>query len=102
MPFRAIEVKHFANKGKVQKIKALFPHVRKTARKIASYQWHVFFKEGSFKRKANIKHIKSELSERYKYTSSRKEFLHKRSKKAVWIELRDKDLIKEELRSDSS
>jgi hypothetical protein len=62
MPFRAIEVKHFANKGKIQKIKALFPHMRKTARKIASYQWYIFFKEGSFKRKATIKHIRSKLS----------------------------------------
>jgi len=138
MPFRAIEVKHFANKGKIQKIKALFPHVRKTARKIASYQWYIFFKEGSFRRKATIKHIRSRLSERYKYTiqyyvvvpalesfisniqnkfeeivlnsslpkkskkvllylCSRKEFLHKRSKKAIWIERIDGKVLKEEL-----
>ncbi|QWK20503.1 MAG: transposase [Hydrogenobacter thermophilus] len=138
MPFRAIEVKHFANKGKVQKIKALFPHVRKTARKIASYQWHVFFKKGSFSRKANIKHIKSTLSERYKYTiqyhivvpvlesflsnvqnrfeeivlnsslpektkkvllylCSRKEFLHRKSNRAVWIKVKDGEVLKEEL-----
>ncbi len=138
MPFRAIEVRHFANKGKVKKIKALFPHVRKTARKIASYQWYLFFREGSFKRKANIKHIESNLSERYKYTvqyhvvvpalesfisnvqnrfeeivinsnlpekikkvllylCSRREFLHRKSKKAVWVELKGKELVKEEL-----
>jgi putative transposase len=138
MPFRAIEVKHFTNKGKIQKIKDLFPHVRKTARKIASYQWCIFFKKGAFRRKANIKHIRSKLSERYKYTiqyhivvpalesfisniqnkfeeivlnsslpekskkvllylCSRKEFLHKKNKKAIWIEVKDGKVLKEEL-----
>ena len=112
--------------------------MRKTARKIASYQWFLLFKEGSFKRKANIKHIESPLSERYKYTiqyhvvvpvlesflsnvqnrfeeivlhsslpektkkvllylCSKREFLHRRSEKAVWVELKDKELVKEEL-----
>ncbi len=68
MPYRAIEVKHCANKGKVQKIKSLFKPAKQTAKAIARYQWELFFKTGSFNRKANIKHIQSKLSERYKYT----------------------------------
>ncbi|SNZ14670.1 hypothetical protein [Hydrogenobacter hydrogenophilus] len=68
MPYRAIEVKHYANKGKVEKIKALFKPAKQTAQAIEHYQWQVFFRTGSFNRKANIKHIQSKLSERYKYT----------------------------------
>ena len=33
MPFRAIEVKHFANKGKVQKIKSSLPSREKNSKK---------------------------------------------------------------------
>jgi len=63
MPFKAIEVKHFANRGK-----ALLPHVKKTARKIANYLLHL---------------------------CSRREFLHGKSKKAVWAHIKGKELIKD-------
>lgn len=68
MPFRAIKVKHFANREKVARILKLFRPAVYVAKRVASYQWYLFFKEGFFRRKANIKHIESELSERYKYT----------------------------------
>ncbi|PMP62478.1 MAG: transposase, partial [Sulfurihydrogenibium sp.] len=68
MLYRAIEVKHYANKEKIEKIKSIFKPAKKTSKAIAKYQWHIFFKTGSFNRKANIKHIQSKLSERYKYT----------------------------------
>jgi putative transposase len=138
MPFRAIEVKHSANAEKIRQIKALFPAARKTARSIAAYQWKLFFKNGSFNRKGNIKQIKSQLSERYKYTvqyhvvvpelesflsnvqnrfekivlnstlpektkkvllylSSRRGFLHRKSEKAFWVEIKNGKAIKEEL-----
>ncbi|MEM7826535.1 MAG: transposase, partial [Candidatus Aenigmatarchaeota archaeon] len=35
---------------------------------IANFQWSLFFKTGSFNRKANIKHLKCLLSERFKST----------------------------------
>jgi hypothetical protein len=54
--YRAIEVKHYVNKEKIEKIKSIFKPAKKT---IAKYQWHIFFKTGSFNRKANIKHIQS-------------------------------------------
>ncbi len=63
---RAYVYPHFANKGKVVKIGKVLKEYRKTAEKIASYQWQVFFKEGRFSRYAKLKHIESRLSERYK------------------------------------
>ena len=41
---------------------------RETAETIANFQWSLFFKTGSFNRKANIKHLNSPLSERFKST----------------------------------
>ncbi len=55
-------------KEKLKKIKSIFKPVKKTAKGIAKYQWYIFLKTGSFNKKANIKHIQSKLSERYKYT----------------------------------
>ncbi|MCS7352321.1 MAG: RNA-guided endonuclease TnpB family protein, partial [Anaerolineae bacterium] len=66
--FRAIEVYTDPTERKKAVIKEVLASYRKTARKIASYQWKLFFQTGSFNRKANIKHIESDLSERYKYT----------------------------------
>jgi hypothetical protein len=39
--YRAIEVKHYVNKEKIEKIKSIFKPAKKT---IAKYQWHIFFK----------------------------------------------------------
>lgn len=66
--FRAIEVRTDLNGRKKKLIKDLIKSYRKTALKIANYQWGLFFQTGSFDRKANIKHVQSNLSERYKYT----------------------------------
>ncbi|MEM4732453.1 MAG: hypothetical protein QXO48_04870 [Desulfurococcaceae archaeon] len=50
----------------------LIAHVLKLYRKIveiiANFQWSLFFKTGSFNRKANIKHLNCPLSERFKST----------------------------------
>ncbi|MEZ0361920.1 MAG: RNA-guided endonuclease TnpB family protein, partial [Hydrogenobacter sp.] len=65
---RAIQVSCPLTKRKKDTIKRILTEYRKTAKAIASYQWFLFFTQGSFNRKANIKHISSNLSERYKYT----------------------------------
>ncbi|MEM4596584.1 MAG: transposase [Desulfurococcaceae archaeon] len=41
---------------------------RQTAEIIAKFQWSLFFKTGSFNRKASIKHLNCPLSERFKST----------------------------------
>lgn len=63
------EFKHFANKGKIEKIKAVLKEYRKTAKDIANFLWTEFFKNRNLphKKKISIKHIPSNLSERYKY-----------------------------------
>ncbi|MDW8433463.1 MAG: transposase [Aquificaceae bacterium] len=66
--FRAIEARTDLTERKKAIIKELLTSYRKTAKKIASYQWKLFFQSGAFNRKANIKHLQSDLSERYKYT----------------------------------
>ncbi|MCX8060214.1 MAG: transposase, partial [Aquificaceae bacterium] len=66
--FRAIEVYTDPTENKKAVIRNLLTSYRKTAKKIASYQWKLFFQSGAFNRKANIKHVQSDLSERYKYT----------------------------------
>ena len=65
---RAVQVSCPLTKRKKDIIKKLLIEYRKTAKAIASYQWFLFFTQGSFNRKANIKHLRSNLSERYKYT----------------------------------
>ncbi len=62
------EYPQYANKGKQNKLLTLLKEYRKTAHKIAKYQWSVFFAEAKFDRYADIKHIQSKLSERYKQT----------------------------------
>jgi len=62
--------KHFANRGKIEKIKEVLKEYRKTAQNIANYLWMEFFKSGGnlpHKKKISVKHIPSNLSERYKY-----------------------------------
>ncbi|MCS6956986.1 MAG: hypothetical protein RMK75_00795 [Aquificaceae bacterium] len=66
--FRTIEVCTDLTERKKAVIRDLLASYRKTAKKIASYQWKLFFQTGSFNRKAKIKHVESDLSERYKYT----------------------------------
>ena len=65
---RALQVSCPLTKRKKDIIRRILTEYRKTAKEIASYQWFLFFTQGSFNRKANIKHISSNLSERYKYT----------------------------------
>ena len=61
--------KNYANKGKLEKINQVITEYRKTAKDIAIYLWDIFFRFGKFpyRKKINIKHIPSYLSERYKY-----------------------------------
>ena len=67
-PIAVGEYPQYANKGKQNKLLTLLKEYKKTAHKIAKYQWSVFFAEAKFDRYANIKHIQSKLSERYKQT----------------------------------
>jgi hypothetical protein len=61
--------KNYANKGKIEKIKSVLKEYRKTAKDISKFLWDIFFKTGNLphRKKINIKHIESFLSERYKY-----------------------------------
>jgi len=64
------EFKHFTNKGKIEKIKAVLKEYRKTAQGVANFLWTEFFKNGGrfpHKKKISVKHVQSNLSERYKY-----------------------------------
>ena len=67
--FGAYYFSNYANKGKIEKIKQVFKEYRKTAQDISKFLWDVFFRTGKFphRKKINIKHIPSYLSERYKY-----------------------------------
>jgi putative transposase len=61
--------KNYANKGKIEKIKSVLKEYRKTAKDISKFLWSIFFKTGKLpkKKKINVRHIESYLSERYKY-----------------------------------
>ncbi len=67
--FGSYELKSFANKGKLEKIKSVLIEYRKTAQNISKFLWKEFFKNGQLphKKKVSIKNISSNLSERYKY-----------------------------------
>ncbi len=58
-----------ANKGKLKKVKSVLKEYRKTAKDISKYLWNQFFQLGGLphRKSINIKHIPSNLSERYKY-----------------------------------
>ncbi|MEJ7620007.1 MAG: transposase, partial [Aquificaceae bacterium] len=64
--YRAIEVSCPTTKRKSTLIAHLLKLYRKTAQLVANFQWFLFFKTGSFNRKANIKHLNCPLSERFK------------------------------------
>ncbi len=66
--YRAIEVSCPTTKRKSTLIAHVLKLYRKTAEIIANFQWFLFFKTGSFNRKANIKHLNCPLSERFKST----------------------------------
>jgi hypothetical protein len=61
--------KTYANKGKIDKVKNTLREYRKTAKDISKFLWNIFFKTGKLphRKKINVKHILSYLSERYKY-----------------------------------
>jgi len=67
--FGAYYFSNYANKGKIKKVKNTLKEYRKTAKDIAKFIWDVFFRIGKLphRKKINIKHIPSYLSERYKY-----------------------------------
>ncbi|MEZ0322838.1 MAG: transposase [Hydrogenothermaceae bacterium] len=134
---RAYSYPQYANLGKIKKIKGILKEYRTTAEDIAKYQWYLFFKEGKFNKYKNIKHINSNLSERYKqvcmwqvvsvlesfisniqnrffeivkssnltektkrvliYLNNRKEWLIKKSEKAIWIDKENKEKIEYEI-----
>jgi putative transposase len=60
---------NYANKGKIKKVKNTLKEYRKTAKDISNFLWDTFFRTGKLphRKKVNIKHIPSYLSERYKY-----------------------------------
>jgi putative transposase len=60
---------NYANKGKIEKVKNTLKEYRKTAKDISNYLWDIFFRTGKLphRKKINVKHIPSYLSERYKY-----------------------------------
>ncbi len=66
--YRAIEVSCPTTKRKSTLIAHVLKLYRKTAQLVANFQWFLFFKTGSFNRKANIKHLNCPLSERFKST----------------------------------
>ncbi len=66
--YRAIQVSCPMTKRKSDAISNVLKLYRKTAEIIAKFQWSLFFKTGSFSRKANIKHLNCPLSERFKST----------------------------------
>ncbi|MCX8075932.1 MAG: hypothetical protein N3C57_02755 [Aquificaceae bacterium] len=55
--FRAIEVCTDLTERKKATIKEVLTSYRKTTKKVASYQWKLFFQTGAFNRKANVKHV---------------------------------------------
>ncbi|MEM5809226.1 MAG: transposase, partial [Candidatus Aenigmatarchaeota archaeon] len=67
-PIAVGEYPQYANKGKQDKLLTLLKEYRKTAHKIAKYQWNILFSKAKFDRYADIKHIQTNLSERYKQT----------------------------------
>ncbi|WP_448587438.1 RNA-guided endonuclease TnpB family protein [Thermocrinis sp.] len=71
--FSAYEYQHQANRGKVQKLLELLKEYRKTAKALADLHWRYFFtsKSGRFNKNLNVKELKTNLSERYKYVCSR-------------------------------
>ncbi|QWK13352.1 MAG: transposase [Aquificota bacterium] len=60
---------NYANKGKLEKVRRVLKEYRKTAEDISEYLWNQFFRFGRLphRKSLNIKHIPSQLSERYKY-----------------------------------
>ncbi len=66
--YRTIEVPCPTTKRKSTLIAHILKLYRKTAEIISNFQWFLFFKTGSFSRKANIKHLNCPLSERFKST----------------------------------
>ncbi len=66
--YRAIEVPCPMTKEKANIVSEVLKLYRKTAEIIANFQWSLFFKTGSFNRKANIKHLNCPLSERFRST----------------------------------
>ncbi|MEK7485548.1 MAG: hypothetical protein AABZ60_14580, partial [Planctomycetota bacterium] len=65
---RTYPLKHFIHKSKQAKIRALLLEYRLLAQSIAQSQWKLFFQLGAFNKDADIKHLKTPLSERYKQT----------------------------------
>ena len=67
--FGAYYFSNYANKGKIKKVKNTLKEYRKTAKDISKFLWDIFFRTGKLphRKKINIKHIPSYLSERYKY-----------------------------------
>jgi len=66
---RAYMLKHCANQKKTNEVIKILRLYRKLSKQISNYHWFLFFKENErFNDFKNIKHIKSDLSERYKQT----------------------------------
>lgn len=69
MGCRTYRLKHEANRGKVDKVLAVFGAYRKLAQEISRVQWKLFFTTGRFDRNlAPLSGIESPLSERFKQT----------------------------------
>ena len=69
MGCRTYPLKNEANRGKLDKVDAVFSAYRALARDIAHVQWNLFFTTGSFdKNLSPLSGLKSPLSQRYRQT----------------------------------
>ena len=60
--------KHFANRGKIERILLTLKAYRETAKTIGHLQWYLFFTKGRFNKNYPVKTINTPLWERYKET----------------------------------
>ncbi len=66
---RTYKLKQLANNEKLLRIISVINEYRKTALTISKFQWKNFFLNKKFDKNLDIKHLQSNLSERYKQTN---------------------------------
>jgi len=60
---------NFANRSKISTVFTILKEYRQTAKNLLQYFWSIFYRGGKlpYRKSLNVKHIHSNLSERYKY-----------------------------------
>jgi putative transposase len=60
---------NFANRSKISTVFTILKEYRQTAKNLLQYLWSIFYRGGKlpYRKSLNVKHIQSNLSERYKY-----------------------------------